>query len=138
MPKELQVLEVNGSSEGGVKKCASSPCSVILLSSAAQAAELAGCEKPFLNVTGGRVAAILSTQALHVLRRESCPTNDGGSNCFALGEDAFGNGEHNRDFHNKRQHGIYMSSQRFHTNTYYASRLTVNDDNLKVPGPSLC
>lgn len=78
MPKELQVLEVKGSSKGGVKKCASSPCSVILLSSAAQAAELAGCEKPFLNVTGGRVAAILPTLALYVLLRESSMRNDGG------------------------------------------------------------
>lgn len=89
MPKELQVLEVNGSSEGGVKKCASSPCSVTLLSSSAQVAEVVGCEKPFLNVTGGRVAAILSTQAFHVLVRESCLSNDGGSNCLALGEDNF-------------------------------------------------
>lgn len=103
MPNELQVLEVNGSSEGGVKKCASSPCSVMLFSSAAQGAELAGCEKPFLNVTGGRVAAILSTQALHVLRGELCLSNDGGLNCLALGENAFGNGGHSRDFHNKRQ-----------------------------------
>lgn len=138
MPKELQVLEVNGSSKGGVKKCASSPCSVMLLSSAAQAAELAGCEKPFLNVTGGRVAAIFSTRALHVLCRESCLSNDGRSNRLALVEDAFGNGEYNQTSITEGSTIFISRRQRCHKNTYYASRLRANDDNLKVPGQSLC
>lgn len=133
MPKELQVLEVNGSSEGGVKKCASSPCSVTLLSSAAQAAELVGCEKPFLNVTGGRVAAILSTQAFHVLCRESCPSNDGGSNCLALVEDNSAKENIIETSIIKGNTILISSSQPFHTNTYYASRLRANDNNLKVP-----
>lgn len=126
MPKELQALEVNGSSEGGVKKCASSPPSVMLFSSAAQAADLAGCEKPFLNVTGGRVAAILSTQALRVLRRESFPGKDGGCCNRTIWlwvrillaiqnviESSITNGNTT----------YISSSQHFHTNTYYASRV---------------
>lgn len=63
---------------------------------------------------------------------------DGGYNCLALGEDAFGNGEHNRDFYNRRQYDINIENPRFHTNTYYASRLRASGDNFKVPGPSLC
>lgn len=128
MPKELQVLEVNGSSKGGFKKCASSPCSVMLLSSAAQAAELAGCEKPFLNVTGGRVAAILSTQALHVLLRRSYLSNDVEDRNVWLWVSTL----------LATENIIEISTTigpRFHTNTYYASRLS---DNFKVPGPSLC
>lgn len=116
------MLEVNGSSKGGVKKCASSPCSVMLLSSAAQAAELAGCEKPFLNVTGGRVAAILSTQALRVLLREPCLSNDAEDRSVWLWVRTLLATENIIETSITERNTIFISrSPRFHTNTYCAS-----------------